>query len=67
MDWKQRILELTGKFQHPAWGPAHSGRVYDVALDVAAGEDMSVDADVLFAAAFLHDNRSVRAIQGTGG
>jgi len=54
--WKVTIYHLAQtKFVHPAWGWQHSERNYDVALQLARGDGLRVDTDVLFAAAFLHD------------
>ncbi|HEY2474502.1 MAG TPA: HD domain-containing protein [Candidatus Cybelea sp.] len=54
--WKVTIYELArSKFHHPAWGWQHSERNYRVALELAQGDGLRVDTDVLFAAAFLHD------------
>ena len=54
--WKVSIYELArAKFRHPAWGWQHSERDYRLALEVAQGDHLTVDNDVLFAAAFLHD------------
>ena len=54
--WKVTIYDLArAKFHHPAWGWQHSERNYRVALLLARGDGLRVDADVLFAAAFLHD------------
>jgi uncharacterized protein len=54
--WKVTIYELArSKFHHPAWGWQHSERNYRIALELAQGDGLHVDTDVLFAAAFLHD------------
>ena len=54
--WKATIYELARTtFKHPAWGWQHSERDYRLALEVAQGDRLTVDTDVLFAAAFLHD------------
>lgn len=54
--WKVTIYDLArAKFHHPAWGWQHSERNYRVALELAEGDALKVDTDVLFAAAFLHD------------
>ncbi|HEY2555338.1 MAG TPA: HD domain-containing protein [Candidatus Cybelea sp.] len=54
--WKVTIYDLArAKFHHPAWGWQHSERNYRVALELAQGDGLKVDTDVLFAAAFLHD------------
>src|SRR5579863_1488860 len=54
--WKVTIYDLArAKFHHPAWGWQHSERNYRIALELAHGDGLRVDTDVLFAAAFLHD------------
>ncbi|MGA8575226.1 MAG: HD domain-containing protein [Candidatus Cybelea sp.] len=54
--WKQKIFELAhARFIHPAWGWQHSERNYLLAVELAKGDRLIVDLDVLFAAAFLHD------------
>lgn len=54
--WKVAIYRLARtKFRHPAWGWQHSERNYRIALELAGGDGLHVDTDVLFAAAFLHD------------
>ncbi|MFZ0030711.1 MAG: HD domain-containing protein [Candidatus Cybelea sp.] len=54
--WKVTIYDLArSKFHHPAWGWQHSERNYRIALELAQGDGLHLDTDVLFAAAFLHD------------
>jgi uncharacterized protein len=54
--WKVRIYRLArSRFLHPAWGWQHSERNYLLAMRLARGDGLHVDADVLFAASFLHD------------
>jgi uncharacterized protein len=54
--WKVTIYQLARtKFIHPAWGWQHSERNYDIGMQLAQGDGLRVDIDVLFAAAFLHD------------
>ena len=54
--WKVTIYQLArSKFVHPAWGWQHSERNYDIGMELAKGDGLQVDTDVLFAAAFLHD------------
>jgi uncharacterized protein len=54
--WKVTIYDLArSKFHHPAWGWQHSERNYQIAMELAQGDGLHVDTDVLFAAAFLHD------------
>ncbi len=54
--WKATLYAFAqAKFKHPAWGWQHSERDYRLAVEVANGDHLTVDTDVLFAAAFLHD------------
>jgi uncharacterized protein len=54
--WKATVYAFAqATFKHPAWGWQHSERDYRLAVDVAQGDRLAVDTDVLFAAAFLHD------------
>jgi HD superfamily phosphodiesterase len=55
-DWRKavhRFAEATLK--HPAWGLSHSLRDYQLAKELAAADQVPVDDDVLYAAAYLHD------------
>lgn len=63
--WKVKLYELThSKFLHPAWGWQHSERDYLVAVQLAQGDGLQVDKDVLFAAAFLHDMSAFMPCKG---
>ncbi|HEV2642696.1 MAG TPA: HD domain-containing protein [Candidatus Elarobacter sp.] len=54
--WKATVYTFAqATFKHPAWGWQHSERDYRLAVEVAQGDRLTVDTDVLFAAAFLHD------------
>jgi len=54
--WKVTIYALArSTFKHPAWGWQHSERNYRIAMQLAQGDNLKVDGDVLFTAAFLHD------------
>jgi uncharacterized protein len=54
--WKVTVYQLARTtFKHPAWGWQHSERNYRIALQLAQGDGLKVDDDVLFAAVFLHD------------
>ena len=54
--WKATVYALArATFRHPAWGWQHSERDYQLAVEVAKGDGLALDTDVLFAAAFLHD------------
>lgn len=54
--WKKNIYQYAEEnVKHSAWGLAHSERNYQVSIDLAARENIKIDTDVIFAAAFLHD------------
>jgi HD superfamily phosphodiesterase len=55
-DWRaavRRFAEINLK--HPAWGTSHSVRDYELAKELAAADQVTLDDDVLYAAAYLHD------------
>ena len=52
---KQKLLDLTKDFEHPAWGFSHFSRVYELSLDLVKNQQINVDHEALFAAAYLHD------------
>jgi hypothetical protein len=55
-DWHATIRDFASShFKHPAWGYSHSVRDYALARELAAADQVSLDDDVLFAAAYLHD------------
>lgn len=55
-DWRASVREFAqAHFRNPAWGYSHSVRDYDLARQLAAADEVALDDDVLFAAAFLHD------------
>ncbi|MFX1391546.1 MAG: HD domain-containing protein [Promethearchaeota archaeon] len=53
--WKEKLIELVKDFEHPAWGFNHFTRVYEFSLELAKSQQLEVEDDVLFAAAYLHD------------
>jgi HD superfamily phosphodiesterase len=54
--WRESVREFAQEhFTHPAWGYSHSMRDYELARQLAASDHVSLDDDVLFAAAYLHD------------
>jgi hypothetical protein len=54
--WRTLVRDFAAKnFKHPAWGFSHSERDYLLARELAGADHVSVDDDVLFAAAYLHD------------
>jgi uncharacterized protein len=55
-DWKRALYDFAKKNSvHPSWGIAHSVRNYQTTKSLAQTEGITLDEDVLFAAAFLHD------------
>jgi len=55
-DWRASVRAFAQEhFRNPAWGYSHSVRDYDLARRLAAADQVTLDDDVLFAAAFLHD------------
>lgn len=53
--WQEGIVARLRTLEHPAWGPAHSRRVFGLCLEIAEDEEVEVDEDVLFACAWMHD------------
>jgi uncharacterized protein len=55
-DWRETIRAFAEKhFKNPAWGYSHCRRDYALAKELAAADHASLDDDVLYAAAYLHD------------
>ncbi len=55
-DWRATVREFAAShFQHPAWGYSHCERDYALARALAATDRVTLDDDVLYAAAYLHD------------
>jgi len=55
-DWHGTVRELAlTHFKNPAWGYSHCQRDYALARELAAADHVTLDDDVLFAAAYLHD------------
>jgi|SRR5579862_2899604 len=54
--WRETVRQFAAEhFKHPAWGYSHSVRDYQLARELAAADHVTLDDDVLFAAAYLHD------------
>jgi uncharacterized protein len=65
--WKQTIYDFAKtNLKHPAWGWSHSERDYKLALEIAGSENLKIDKDVLFAAAFLHDIGAIEPFSREG-
>ncbi|MBX7183688.1 MAG: HD domain-containing protein [Vicinamibacteria bacterium] len=65
--WKEAVFKFSNeKLQHSAWGVSHSERDYLLAARLAAESKLTIDTDVLFAAAFLHDVGAFDAFRKDG-
>jgi uncharacterized protein len=54
--WRIAVYDFCrAHLQHSAWGLAHAERNFLMAQQIAQEEKLTVDEDILFAAAFLHD------------
>jgi hypothetical protein len=54
--WRDTVTQFAAaNFKQPAWGFSHSQRDYDLAKSLAAADHVTLDDDVIFAAAYLHD------------
>jgi uncharacterized protein len=55
-DWRSSVRQFAAdNLKHPAWGLSHSIRDYELAKELAAADQVTLDDDVLYAAAYLHD------------
>jgi uncharacterized protein len=55
-DWRAAVHRFAeANLKHPAWGLSHSVRDYELAKELAAADGVTLDDDVLYAAAYLHD------------
>ncbi|HLZ97371.1 MAG TPA: HD domain-containing protein [Steroidobacteraceae bacterium] len=55
-DWHETVRAFALEhFKNPAWGYSHCVRDYALARELAAADHLTLDDDVLFAAAYLHD------------
>lgn len=55
-DWRASVRHFAEvNLKHPAWGLSHSVRDYELAKELAAADRVTLDDDVLYAAAYLHD------------
>ena len=54
--WRATVRDFSAKhFRNPAWGYSHCVRDYVLARELAAADHVTLDDEVLFAAAYLHD------------
>ena len=65
--WRRAVYEQANThLQHPSWGVRHSERNYVLGMALAQAEGLTVDTDVLFAAAFLHDWGGIEPFAAAG-
>jgi hypothetical protein len=66
-DWRAAVRQFAeANLAHPAWGASHSLRDYDLARELCAADGVTLDDDVLFAAAYLHDVAAFPAFRQQG-
>ena len=54
--WRETVRTFAAEhFRNPAWGYSHCERDYGLARELASADGVTLDDDVLFAAAYLHD------------
>lgn len=53
--WREMIVEKVTELPHPAWGPEHCRRLYQLCKVIVGDEGLEVDDDILFSVAWLHD------------
>ncbi len=54
--WRTVIAQFAQEhFKNPAWGYSHCVRDYQLARELASADHKTLDDDVLYAAAYLHD------------
>jgi HD superfamily phosphodiesterase len=55
-NWRAAVHRFVEEnMKHPAWGLSHSLRDYALAKELAAADQVTLDDEVLYAAAYLHD------------
>jgi uncharacterized protein len=64
--WKQKLSTFIRQLDHPAWGIAHSDRVYELALKLAKQQGADIDEDALLAAAYIHDVGAIEPYRQSG-
>ena len=65
--WRLSVRQFAdAHLKHPAWGVSHSTRDYELAKALAAADQVTLDDDVLYAAAYLHDVAAFAPYEKTG-
>lgn len=66
--WQDKLLAFRAEYDHPAWGRAHSERVWRLSWELAAeaGLGAPLDWEALFAAAHVHDLGALPGFRADG-
>ena len=65
--WRDTVAAFAhATLRNPAWGESHSRRDYALAKQMAAADGVTLDDDILFAAAYLHDMAAFARYAETG-
>jgi uncharacterized protein len=66
-DWRTVVAKFAKEhFNNPAWGYSHCLRDYQLARELAVADHVTLDDDVLYAAAYLHDMAAFEPWQKSG-
>jgi HD superfamily phosphodiesterase len=66
-DWRSVVSKFAQEhFNNPAWGYSHCLRDYQLARELAMSDHVTLDDDVLYAAAYLHDMAAFEPWQKSG-
>jgi HD superfamily phosphodiesterase len=66
-DWRSVVSKFAQEhFNNPAWGYSHCLRDYRLARELAMADHVTLDDDILYAAAYLHDMAAFEPWQKTG-
>lgn len=66
-NWRAVVSKFAQEhFNNPAWGYSHCLRDYQLARELAQADHVTVDDDVLYAAAYLHDMAAFEPWQKSG-
>jgi len=66
-DWRTVVSKFAQEhFNNPAWGYSHCLRDYQLARELAMSDRVTLDDDVLYAAAYLHDMAAFEPWQKSG-
>jgi uncharacterized protein len=65
--WRTVVAQFAQEhLKNPAWGYSHSVRDYRLARELAAADHVTLDDDVMYAAAYLHDMAAFEPWEKTG-